>query len=57
VKILVIVMSLTLATTSVMAHAPEVKAIRRDATHIYQSYAQSNQTPSSPDRESCSQEN
>src|SRR6516162_8185870 len=31
VKILVIVMSLALATTSAMAHAPEVKAIRRDA--------------------------
>ena len=28
-KILVIVMSLALATTSAMAHAPEVKAIRR----------------------------
>ena len=41
-KILVIVMSLALATTSAMAHAPEVKAIRRDAAHIYQSYAQSN---------------
>ena len=35
-KILVIVMSLALATTSAMAHAPEVKAIRRDAAHIYQ---------------------
>jgi len=56
VKILVIVMSLALATTSAMAHAPEVKAIRRDAAHIYQSYAQSNQTPSNPDRESCSQD-
>ena len=55
-KIFVIVMSLTLATTSGMAHASEVKAIRHDATHIYQSYAQSNQTPSSPDRESCSQD-
>ena len=53
-KILVIVMSLALATTSTMAHAPEVKAIRRDAAHIY--YPQSNQTPSSPDRESCSQD-
>ena len=55
-KILVIVMSLALATTSAMAHAPEVKAIRRDAARIYQSYAQSNQTPSSLDRESCSQD-
>jgi hypothetical protein len=54
VKILVIVMSLALATTSAMAHAPEVKAIRHDAAHIY--YAQSNQTPSSLDRESCSQD-
>ena len=53
-KILVIVMSLALATTSAMAHAPEVKTIRRDAA--YQSYAQSNKTPSSPDRESCSQD-
>ena len=55
-KILVIVMSLALATTSAMAHAPEVKAIRRDAARIYQSYAQSNQTHSNPDRESCSQD-
>jgi hypothetical protein len=50
VKTLVIAMSLAaLATTSAMAQAPEVKAIRRDAAHIYQPYAQNNQ-------ESCSQD-
>jgi hypothetical protein len=49
-KTLITVLSLTaLATTSAMAQAPEVKAIRRDAAHIYQSYAQNNQ-------ESCSQD-
>jgi Skp family chaperone for outer membrane proteins len=50
VKTLVIAMSLAaLATTSAMAQAPEVKAIRRDAAHIYQSSAQG-------DQESCSQD-
>ena len=56
-KTLITVLSLAaFATTSVMAQVSQVKATHRDAAHIYQSYAQSNQTPSSLDRESCSQD-
>jgi hypothetical protein len=51
-KTLITVLSLaTLATTSAMAQAPKVKAIRGDAANIYQSYAQGNQTFPNPDRD------
>ena len=40
-----------LATTSVMAQAPKVKAVRTNLAHIYQSDAQGNQTFPNPDRD------
>jgi hypothetical protein len=57
-KTLITVLSLAaFATTSVMAQVSQVKATHRDAAHIYQSYAQSNQTFPNPDRDfSCSQD-
>jgi hypothetical protein len=39
-----------LATTSGMAQAPKVKAVRANLAHIYQSDAQGNQTFPNPDR-------
>ena len=50
-KILVIVMSLALATTSAMAQAPKVKTIKANPANIYQSYSQGNQTFPNPDRD------
>jgi hypothetical protein len=51
-KTLITTMSLTaLATTSVMAQAPRVKAVRANLAHIYQSDAQGNQTFPNPDRD------
>jgi hypothetical protein len=51
-KTLITVLSLVaLATTSAMAQAPKVKAVHRDATNIYQSDAQGNQTFPNPDRD------
>jgi hypothetical protein len=40
-----------LATTSAMAQVPKDKAIHGDATYIYQSYGQGNQTFPNPDRD------
>ena len=51
-KTLITVLSLTaLATTSVMAQTPKVKAVHRDAGNIYQSDAQGNQTFPNRDRD------
>jgi hypothetical protein len=51
-KTLITVLSLTaLATTSVMAQVPKVKAVRANLAHIYQSDAQGNQTFPNPDRD------
>jgi hypothetical protein len=51
-KTLIAVLSLTaLATTSVMAEVPKVKAVRTNLAHIYQSDAQGNQTFPNPDRD------
>jgi hypothetical protein len=51
-KTLITVLSLTaLATTTVMAQAPKVKAVRANLAHIYQSDAQGNQTFPNPDRD------
>jgi hypothetical protein len=51
-KTFITVMSLAaLATTSAMAQAPKVKAVRGNLAHIYQSDAQGNQTFPNPDRD------
>ena len=51
-KTLITVLSLTaLATSSVMAQTPKVKAIHGDAANIYQSEGQGNQTFPNPDRD------
>jgi hypothetical protein len=51
-KTLITVFALAaLATTSAMAQAPKVKAIRANSANIYQSDAQGNQTFPNPDRD------
>jgi hypothetical protein len=51
-KTLITVLALAaLATTSALAQAPKVKAIRANSANIYQSDAQGNQTFPNPDRD------